>query len=216
MIDISKIKTFKVNQMYFLLLLLGILQYMLVAHVNIHYMDFRQDKLKQDKVPVLQEEKEAPTATAGNNKDMFLYQIKKVEQRYNPIILDAAALHDVDLTMIKAIIMAESGYKRRSVSKHGARGLMQLMPGTAKALGVKDIFNPEENIHAGVRYYKSLLDRFDGDEKLALAAYNAGVRNVRKYKGIPPFSETRRYIKKVLAYRRFYKDGPLKKETAAL
>ena len=216
MIDIPKIKTFKVNQMYFLLLLLGILQYMLMFHVNIYYMDFRHDKVKQDNVPVLQEKKEAPPETDKNNKDMFLYQIKKVEPRYNPIILDASALHDVDLTMIKAIIMAESGYKRRSVSKHGARGLMQLMPGTAKALGVKDIFNPEENIHAGVRYYKSLLDRFDGDEKLALAAYNAGVRNVRKYKGIPPFSETKRYIKKVLAYRRFYRDGPLKKETAAL
>ena len=112
-------------------------------------------------------------AIGENNKDMFPYQIKKVEPLYNPIILEAATLHDVDLTMIKAIIMAESGYRKRSVSKYGARGLMQLMPGTAKALGVKDIFNPEENIYAGVRYYKSLLNRFNGDEKLALAAYNA-------------------------------------------
>ena len=93
---------------------------------------------------------------------------------------------------------------------------MQLMPVTAKSLGVKDIFNPEENIHAGVRYYKSLLSRFSGDEKLALAAYNAGARNVRKYNGVPPFNETRRYIKKVMAYQHLYRYGPVSKEIVTL
>ena len=105
--------------------------------------------------------------------------------------------------------MAESSYNKRSVSKQGAVGLMQLMPVTAKSLGVENILNPEENIHAGVKYYRSLLNRFNGEEKLALAAYNAGARNVRKYNGVPPFKETRRYIKKVLEYQRFYRHGPV-------
>ncbi len=145
-------------------------------------------------------------------KSVFTHQIRKAEPLYNPIIFEAANTHNVDLAMIKAIIMAESGYNRNCVSKRGAKGLMQLMPRTAKALGVKNIFNPEENIHAGVKYYKSLLNRFGGEQKLALAAYNAGARNVRKYKGVPPFKETRRYIKKVLEYQRFYKQGPIEKE----
>ena len=144
-------------------------------------------------------------------KGAFTYQIKKAEPLYNPIILEAASFHNVDPALVKAIIMAESGYNRRAVSGRGARGLMQLMPRTAKALGVKNIFNPEENIYAGVNYFKSLLNRFGGDKKLALAAYNAGSRNVRKYKGVPPFKATRRYIKKVLEYQRFYKQGPIEK-----
>jgi len=96
--------------------------------------------------------------------------------------------------------MAESGYNPRAVSQRGAQGLMQLMPTTAKWLGVNDAFDPALNIDGGVRYFKRLLDRFHGDIKLALAAYNAGSRYVRKYGGIPPFRATRIYIKKVLKY----------------
>ena len=83
---------------------------------------------------------------------------------------------------------------------------MQLMPKTAEALGVGDSFNPEHNIKAGVRHFKNLLDQFDGDIKLALAAYNAGSRKVRKYNGIPPFKATHRYIKRVFEYREYYKN----------
>jgi len=150
--------------------------------------------------------------TLKKKETVFLYQIKKAESLYNPIIFKAAKAHDLDVALVKAIIMAESGYNSNSVSKYGASGLMQLMPATARALGVKDILDPEENIHAGVKYYKSLLDRFNDDTKLALAAYNAGARNVRKYMGIPPFRETRKFISKVLEYQRFYQQGPIKEE----
>jgi len=131
-------------------------------------------------------------------------QKENPEDPFIPIILEAASRHGVDPAIIKAIIMAESNYNPRAVSHRGAMGLMQLMPTTAKALGVNDIFNPEQNINAGVRYFKQLLIRFNGDVRLALAAYNAGSRKVRKYKGIPPFKTTRRYIRKVLKYRKIY------------
>ena len=83
---------------------------------------------------------------------------------------------------------------------------MQLMPTTARAIGVEDAFNPKQNISGGVRYFKQLVDRFDGDITLALAAYNAGSRNVRNYEGIPPFKATRCYIRKVFKYYQIYKD----------
>jgi len=124
---------------------------------------------------------------------------------YEKIIVKAANTHQIDPALIKAIIMAESRYDPKAVSKRGARGLMQLMPVTAKSLGVKDSFNPEDNINGGVMYFKRLLDRFDGDVTLALAAYNAGSRYVRKYGGVPPFRQTRTYINKVFRYHKKYK-----------
>ena len=122
------------------------------------------------------------------------------------MIVNAANRHDIDPAIVKAIIMAESGYDPMAVSKKGARGLMQLMPATADSLGVKDSFDPEHNINGGVKYFKRLLSRFDGDLRLALAAYNAGCTNVKKYKGIPPYKATRYYIKKVFEYFKYYKD----------
>jgi len=92
-----------------------------------------------------------------------------------------------------------------ALSKRGAKGLMQLMPVTAKSLGVEDSFDPEDNINGGVMYFKKLLDRFEGDVELALAAYNAGSRYVRKYGGVPPFRQTQTYIQKVFKYHRHYK-----------
>jgi soluble lytic murein transglycosylase-like protein len=121
---------------------------------------------------------------------------------FHGLIIEAAGRYEVDPHLIRAIILAESGYNPRAKSKKGARGLMQLMPSTAKALGVEDIYDPEENIDGGVRYFRSLLDRFDGDIRLALAAYNAGSRYVRHYAGVPPFEATRRYIKKVLRFQK--------------
>ncbi len=131
---------------------------------------------------------------------------KKAERVLHPIVIQAASRHQVDPALIKAIIMAESGYNTRAISKRGAKGLMQLMPATAHALGVEDAFNPKQNINGGVRYFKQLVIQFDGDVKLALAAYNAGSRNVRHYQGIPPFKATRYYIKKVFKYYEIYKD----------
>ena len=130
----------------------------------------------------------------------------KEEYPYQHIILEVASRYHIDPAMIKAIIFAESGFNPRAVSKKGARGLMQLMPQTAKSLGVEDSFHPEQNINAGVKYFKQLLDRFDSDFKLALAAYNAGAKNVRKYKGIPPYKATRYYVEKVSRHYELYKN----------
>lgn len=126
------------------------------------------------------------------------------EDRFIAIIMRAARKYKVDPTIIKAIIKAESGYNPKAVSNRGARGLMQLMPKTAESLGVEDSFCPEQNILGGVKYFKQLLNQFDGDTRLALAAYNAGSRKVRKYKGIPPFKTTRIFIKKVFEYHQEY------------
>jgi soluble lytic murein transglycosylase-like protein len=128
------------------------------------------------------------------------------ECRLHPMVIQTASRYQVDPALVKAIIMAESGYNVRAISKKGAKGLMQLMPTTAQALGVEDAFNPKQNINGGVRYFKQLVEQFDGDITLALAAYNAGSRNVRNYQGIPPFKATRRYIKKVFKYYQIYKD----------
>jgi soluble lytic murein transglycosylase-like protein len=136
---------------------------------------------------------------------IFARHARRTGQMFHSVIQEAARRHQVDPSLVKAIIMAESAYDPKAVSKVGAKGLMQLMPRTAEALGVEDCFNPENNINGGVRYFKVLLDRFEGDEKLALAAYNAGVTKVRRFKGIPPFKATLLYIDKVLAYYRCYK-----------
>jgi soluble lytic murein transglycosylase-like protein len=130
----------------------------------------------------------------------------KKERLFHPIILQEASRHEIDPALVKAIIMAESGYNPNAVSKKGAQGLMQLMPSTAEALGVEDAFNPEQNISGGVRYFKQLVNRFDGDVKLALAAYNAGSKIVRHYQGVPPFKSTHYYIEKVFEYYELYKD----------
>jgi len=130
----------------------------------------------------------------------------KKEGLFGAIIQRAADRHQVDLALVKAIIMAESGYNPKAISKKGAKGLMQLMPKTAEALGVEDSFNPQDNVDAGVEYFKTLLNRFDGDVTLALAAYNAGSRKVLKYQGVPPFKATQYYIKKVLKYYQVYRE----------
>lgn len=119
---------------------------------------------------------------------------------YDQVIHEAAGRHDVDAELILAIIMAESQLNPRAKSKRGARGLMQLMPLTADALDVSNIYNPEENVNAGTRHFRGLLDRFDGNVKLALAAYNAGEQNVLRFKGIPPYPETQAYVARVLYY----------------
>jgi soluble lytic murein transglycosylase len=125
-------------------------------------------------------------------------------KEYEGIIGQAARRFKVEPLLIKAVIKAESDFDHRAVSRKGAQGLMQLMPETADEMEVEDPFSPEENIFGGTRYLSLLLERFKNDKKLALAAYNAGPEMVEAHKGIPPFSETRSFVKKVLEYYRQY------------
>lgn len=123
---------------------------------------------------------------------------------YGHIIKQAAGRFGVDPALVKAIIKAESAFDHQSVSSKGAQGLMQLMPQTVKDMDVKDPFNPEENIFGGTRYLSLLLDKFNNNKKLALAAYNAGPEKVKEYNGIPPFIETKNFVKKVLQFYQEY------------
>lgn len=126
-----------------------------------------------------------------------------LREQYDGLIRSLARDHGVPPDLIHSIIQAESNYNHRAVSHKGARGLMQLMPATARQYGVKDVFDPRENIIGGIRYLKDLMKLYKRNTKLVLAAYNAGQQAVEKYGGIPPYRETINYIQKIQrSYRR--------------
>lgn len=123
---------------------------------------------------------------------------------YSDSIREAASRYEVDPALVRAVIHAESAFRPDARSSKGAMGLMQLMPQTARELGVRDAMDEQQNIQGGVRYLASLLERFKGDERLATAAYNAGPSAVDRYSGIPPYAETRAYVERVAILRQRY------------
>jgi len=125
-------------------------------------------------------------------------------QKFDPFIDEAANMFNIDKNLIKSVILTESAAKQNAVSKANAKGLMQLMDGTAKQLGVRNVWNPKENIFGGTKYLADLLRQYNGDIKLALAGYNAGPGNVDKHNGVPPFPETKNYISRVLGYLKYF------------
>ncbi len=123
------------------------------------------------------------------------------------VIQRSASRHQVDPDLVRAIVRVESNYNPYAVSSRGAQGLMQLIPATARRFGVRDAFDPSANLEGGIRYLKHLMELYDGDLELVLAAYNAGENAVRRYNGVPPFRETRNYLRKISQI--YPLDGPL-------
>ncbi len=118
--------------------------------------------------------------------------------KYDEIIADAAERHGVDSSLIKAVIATESAGNPKAMSSANAKGLMQLIDSTATMVGVKNVWDPKQNINGGTKYLKQLLDKFDGNVKMAVASYNAGPARVEKHKGVPPIPETQKYVKRVM------------------
>jgi soluble lytic murein transglycosylase-like protein len=127
------------------------------------------------------------------------FEAVPANQAYEDIIQEAATEYDMDPALIRAVMQTESAFHPYAVSRAGAEGLMQLMPALADEMGVSDSFDPRENIMGGARYLKRLLEYHNGNLDLALASYNAGPGNVERYGGIPPFRETRKYVKTIKA-----------------
>ncbi len=141
----------------------------------------------------------APNPNAALNEPLMI-----PPAQIDGLVQSSAAAWQVDPALIKAIIANESGFNANAKSRTGAQGLMQLEPGTAAGLGVRDSYDPAQNISGGTRYIKGLLERFHGDMHLAVAAYNAGPGAVEKYGGVPPYAETQNYVGNVMdAYRKY-------------
>ena len=134
------------------------------------------------------------------------YFFRDSSSNYDQHIRNICDRHGMDYRLVKALIKTESQFDHMAISPKGAMGLMQLMPGTAKDMGVRNPFNPKENIEGGVRYLKYLLKRFNNDVSLALAAYNAGPEAVKRYRGVPPYRETREYLRRVMECYSDYKE----------
>lgn len=142
--------------------------------------------------------------TAQNSSSVSSSQTVPTSSNYTReqlgnIVSNISAKYNVDEKLVNAVIRQESGFNVKAKSKAGAMGLMQLMPATAKGLGVKDPYNPVQNVEGGVKYLSNLLKKYNGNVILALAAYNAGSGAVDKYNGVPPYKETQNYVKSILA-----------------
>jgi len=156
------------------------------------------EKITADEVPYIEPDvpKQPDATTASDQADPPSLD----GTPFAEIIAAASQAHGVDPMLVKALIQVESGYRPKARSPRGAVGLMQIMPATAREYNVGNPFDPKANIEAGVKHLKALLDRFGGNRtELALAAYNAGAGAVDKFNGIPPYRETRDYVKRILA-----------------
>lgn len=183
----------------------------------------------QGGVRVFEDEEGVPLLTNRGERYSERGDLKEIVIEYDPIVVpnrlrrlsardkhSASDLADLvrhyarqyalDEHLVFAIIRIESAFDQHAVSSAGARGYMQLMPATAAEMGVRDIFDPAQNIAGGTQYLARMLELFDNNERLALAAYNAGPENVRRYNGIPPFQETRNYVRLVQQYAKLYKN----------
>lgn len=145
------------------------------------------------------------TSRTGQSEDVtfrsvFQSKINSGSESMDAIFDEAAAKYNISVDLVKAVAKAESGFNPNAVSKAGAIGVMQLMPATARSLGVSNPYDARQNIMGGAKYLKENLDRFNGNVSLALAAYNAGPNSVQKYGGIPPYKETQNYVKTVTSY----------------
>lgn len=152
-----------------------------------------------DEIETLQNANINNTVAQVSSVNTTKNQTEKSASQLQNIISQVCEKHGVDEKLVNALIKQESNFNPKARSKAGAMGLMQLMPMTAKAMGVKDPYNTVQNVEGGVKYLKSMLDKYNGNVILALAAYNAGPTAVDKYSGVPPYKETQNYVKKVLA-----------------
>jgi Rod binding domain-containing protein len=148
---------------------------------------------RNEKIELKNLDTKKPTVIPGKNSMNRL-------QKYDPIVKEAAEKYGVSTNLVKSIILSESAAREDAKSHANAKGLMQLMDSTASDMGVKNIWNPVDNIYGGTKYISKMLNEYDGDIQLALAAYNAGPGNVNKYNGIPPFNETKNYVNRVMGY----------------
>ncbi|WP_158943527.1 lytic transglycosylase domain-containing protein [Granulicella sp. S190] len=159
-----------------------------------NYMDVASDSVVRVEtvadVPEPAAEEKAPTA--------MVLMTAPTKEEMHEMLAHAGAAHHIDEDLLASVVRAESGGHVRAVSRTGAQGLMQLMPGTASAMGVEDSFRPEQNIAGGTAYLDMLLTRYHDNVALALAAYNAGPGAVDKYRGVPPYRETREYVARVI------------------
>jgi soluble lytic murein transglycosylase-like protein len=148
---------------------------------------------------------EIPDFSEGDDFSEIIHSVAETERSPRSIVRNAALNAGIDPALAEAVAQQESGFDPNAVSSAGAEGLMQLMPFTARALGVSDPFDPAENAIGGARYLRRLIDRF-GNVPLALAAYNAGPGAVERYGGIPPFAETQRYVDRIMELYRSHRD----------
>jgi soluble lytic murein transglycosylase-like protein len=177
----------------------------------------RVDRILDDEVEVSETEVAELPTMAGEDAGVFDLSYASGGKplfgtRYDALIDREARRAGIDAALVSAVIRAESNYQPRSVSRKGARGLMQLMPGTARRFGVLRPFDPEANVRAGVRYLRELADRFGDRPELVLAAYNAGENAVESFGGVPPYRETVAYVKRILGW---WKAGSAESAAAA-